>query len=682
MNSELPAELMFLKQFDTDAKAEFAAHYLKTPFENDIWHITFDDPRAADITINFSILLDDGSLLTHARNANLLLAFKQFILAQTSPYLTSGKTHSDRSKNSLIQRSLHILDHFLLHSHIYPLSKNGLYSATKDNLRTMLALISSKNQIKASLYQPTESIKKFANDLVVKPSLIEKVQKKVPTIRDINNDQKTLHLSDRKIIAIRVWMYSVGYYFTSDNYRYGASLRKLLKHIWHNRILGNTKFDNLQLNDLSFQPYANVLREYPKVPVNNLEDERASEEYIMQYHKTITAMSLVNEYGVGIVNNDILDVLSEKPDYSNYDTKTRGRFSTLPFEVSRRALKDAFTFYFDNGEIIVDGIKELIRSGNSENIPYSLSSLGVKKIKLPKADLSNDEYFPLLRANTSLLNLRDVLFGACVVIFNTVMARRISELINIRLEDIVEDKSKKNVYRIGIWLRKANIGHKREYILRPIPRSVVEMLKLISKINELLNELNHNDESFIFTDFTLNTANGTCIPKIINNPANSFAHVKRWLDAFCDYCETDLDELGRRWYIRPHQLRRNFAMLFFWQGAHGGLATLSHFLGHKKYSDTYRYITESCSGKVLSKIKADITTQLILKDSDEVTDIRKFINERYGFDSFTILPESELSKIIQDLIEEGDVKIEPEFYIDDKEEVYKITYVVKRYHYE
>jgi hypothetical protein len=82
------------------------------------------------------------------------------------------------------------------------------------------------------------------------------------------------------------------------------------------------------------------------------------------------------------------------------------------------------------------------------------------------------------------------------------------------------------------------------------------------------------------------------------------------LNRFSDYFEVQQDSAGRRYYIRTHQMRRFFAMTFFWAGGFGGLDTLRWFLGHTNVEHVYHYITETVPGEVLRRVGAEYASKV------------------------------------------------------------------------
>ena len=143
------------------------------------------------------------------------------------------------------------------------------------------------------------------------------------------------------------------------------------------------------------------------------------------------------------------------------------------------------------------------------------------------------------------------------------------------------------------------------------------------------------------------------------------------MDFFCDYFQTPLDSEGHRYYIRQHQLRRFFAMLFFWGSAFGGMDTLRWFLGHRDISHLYHYITESIPGDVLRAVKANFAGH-VLKRSRRSKRISGLVQKHFGTDNFSVLDSDELDEYVEELMSEGRVEIEPEFFEASEGNTYRI----------
>jgi hypothetical protein len=133
------------------------------------------------------------------------------------------------------------------------------------------------------------------------------------------------------------------------------------------------------------------------------------------------------------------------------------------------------------------------------------------------------------------------------------------------------------------------------------------------------------------------------------------------LDLFCDWAEVPLDSAGRRFYLRQHQLRRLFCMLFFWGNSFGGLETLRFFLGQTDPAHLYNYITESTPGAVLRGAAAEWATYHIQHGQPESDELSEELFETFGTRDFEVLDSDTLQSYLELLMEEGRLSIEPEF---------------------
>lgn len=172
------------------------------------------------------------------------------------------------------------------------------------------------------------------------------------------------------------------------------------------------------------------------------------------------------------------------------------------------------------------------------------------------------------------------------------------------------------------------------------------------------------------------------------------------LDALCDYVETDLVQYDngeyRRNYVRQHQLRRFFAMAFFWSKGFDGMDALRWMLGHSDMEHLYNYISESETGAVLNGAKASVIVRGVVDSTSElaklegIEEVRKIIAERLTGNSSTPITIESVSEAVEDyddesyltvphisqlqkeqdietevitLLKEGRITLEPEFFI-------------------
>jgi hypothetical protein len=119
-------------------------------------------------------------------------------------------------------------------------------------------------------------------------------------------------------------------------------------------------------------------------------------------------------------------------------------------------------------------------------------------------------------------------------------------------------------------------------------------------------------------------------------------------------------------------------MLFFWQGSFGGIEILRYFLGHKKPSITYRYVTEALPGKALRRVKATVAKEMIKAEHTATEELAHLICKRYALtlNELHILPERDVVDYVEDLLASGEAEVEPEFVEGPHGEEYRILYKV------
>lgn len=206
----------------------------------------------------------------------------------------------------------------------------------------------------------------------------------------------------------------------------------------------------------------------------------------------------------------------------------------------------------------------------------------------------------------------------------------------------------------------------REKIARPLDPIAIEMLRQVERIQKVLLKF-----GYIKEHVQLLTPVSVLHPTKLTTLGSKSVY-NSTLDIFCDYFETPLFK-NKRYYIRQHQLRRFFAMLFFWGSGFGGLETLRWFLGHTDVEHIYNYISESTPGAVLKSVKVQYVTENI----ESISDLGELIQDKYGSKDYTLLETEELEEYIEALMDDGDVDIEPVFFEDDTGKSYKIIVKIR-----
>ena len=676
MFNSLPKELDFINKFRLNSQSAKHASWLISAFEDDSWECRFGNLTR---TINFNKVLDDGSFLTENKNRSLLDCIKCFLCLQTHPALTGVIINSATTEASRVMLAMHILDYFLLRSAQFRIAEFGFELVTADDIVGFIDTLTTHRRPKESIYEPVPCMLKFLESVQVEPAELERLQKKFPYLF-ILEEGAELVLTREQTLTARAWLklndlYVPGFGKELTEYRLRVARERFLDFLIGEKVLAPLRFLGLDLPGLDVAPSQSFAREHIAVPVSNLDDDdRASAEFASAYISVLKSTHIASQLGAGLLSATALTGIESATILLKERTKERARFTSLPFSLANGLLRDAIAFYFENGVLLIDAYLALAREGYhpsvlEENVQPELRQLGIKGWTTSASTAPG--FFKQLREGASLFNMLEVLWGSIAVIIGTLMARRLSELEDLTSASIVEDHG---AYFLAFDLRKANVREHRKRVLRPMPKIAADALKLLSKVSATLQELGHPNSGRLFempySAWRRRKPHfGTCLPDL-----------SRCFDRFCDYHEVDVDGLGRRYYVRTHQLRRNFALLFFWNGSFGGIEVLRYFLGHSKPSMTYRYITEAVSGKVLRRVKAVVAKDLVKRDDKTVHALSELVCERYGISihELHILPERDVVDYIEDLMMSGEAEIEPEFFNGPKGEEYRIVYKVKR----
>jgi hypothetical protein len=302
-------------------------------------------------------------------------------------------------------------------------------------------------------------------------------------------------------------------------------------------------------------------------------------------------------------------------------------------------------------------------------VEKSLIKMGVNRVIL--VDHEDKESYQKTRNNESLFALYNVLIGSIQTITGVIMARRQDELVSLKsnenlhpnISPFSEDGETTN-YHLIFKVKKTGNGGKHSQnvtIKRPIVRSFARFIWQLEQFN--LKVEKHGLSKGKLSLF--NNLDPQCMTLSKINAQTYNYH----LDAMCDYFETDLVEYEngefRRNYIRQHQLRRFFAMVFFWSNRSGGAECLRWMLGHSDLEHLYHYISESETGAVLNETKASVLVQGI-KDKaieresiDNIDKLETIISERYGLKQNASVLLSTVSDAITDYEDTDDYKTIP-----------------------
>lgn len=680
----LPPELEFLSPLlRLPAEEYMTAAWLLSDFDSDKWSYSFGYKKSPK-ELDWDVPLSDGSSLLDSKNKQILLGFKYFLTSSTRNAHDTGDTNElEGQQAKQFSKSCHIIDYLLLNDARYKISTYGLERLSGGNLIELLETLSQTSSTTESIYQWTPTLKNYCYKILKETDEAEIIQalRERPQLLVITNEQKDedeLGIPLDLIPPIRAALFIRGMYGTPQvDYGYQPNTIRLSQTLYPQLLWGKNQSKTVH-SILGYNDDTSMFtREYPGVPTNTGALERMRDQTFFAYRATLYNLGTLNEIGIPApATSALLQADAYTPQLG-----AKGRFRTVPSDIIFTSLRNAIELHIEHGKEIVDGFCRIAQECQNRNVapstlselevthivgPY-LANLGVSRLSLSariidtktlresvKGDKS--EYFSNLRSNVALYDLLAAYVGGVQLTIGILMARRVSELYSLRADKCLDGS--------GEWLLFGNakstvhlLGMRRSEA-RPIEPIAAEMIKNLIRMQEELLRIGYIKS--YKTLFALPNMRG--FREITDSTAQTY---NRNLDIFCDYFQTPLNQKGQRWYLRQHQMRRFFAMLFFYCGSFSSLDTLRWMLGHTDLKHVWNYITESTDGALLNSAAAQFAAENIhIGNTEGFKELAELIEQRYGTDKYGLIPSDELEDYINDLMEEGMVEIEPEFFTD------------------
>ena len=678
-NSDLTVLRMLINHhtgiYDYD---ERAPKWLDSEFEAPQWTLTLHK-RPKMIRWD-SVYLDDGRNLTDPKHTRLLNTFKYWISAIDNPLENGGRVGiSNTIIGSRLNTIICLINAILLHSSELKLAEHRLLNIDDNFWFNNLTNIAIAGGIEG-VYAFDVRIKKLL-DVAANYISNEEVERFITDYPHLTNtlssDDIRLNLNNRQKAC--AWLYKQGYYKENNNYK--GNNRILVNLLFSGKCLCD---DNLLVRtfpELYIKPEA-IKTEFKAV--ENLDTSSGTlfstiSGYISALKLIYTNIDRNDAYtphilGEGITAKAINDV-------KDVWLKTSGRTRTLPASFVFKLIEQCYGFVKKSQEDLLEMCFNALQEGNEKltiggtnkhrlakhqpkynedlhaHLPNSERGhwfyceaikcvnsewlkRGVKQVD--KLAIKTDNRHSRIRNNESLFDLFDVLQGATQFLVGALMARRQGELAELKAygnlvpnrdpfsiadeERLLKadglQKSFKTQYSLKFKLKKSGTRGNNETIERPIPTSIAKFIWRLEQFNRKAENAKLNKgKLFLFN----NLHSSTCTLSAVNSLS-----FNNHFDAMCDYFETDLVLMDngeyRRNYVRQHQLRRFFAMTFFWSKGFKGMDTLRWMLGHTDMEHLFHYITESETGAVMNGVKAGVLMSGVIdrrSDHAEINNLDK-----------------------------------------------------------
>lgn len=658
--AQLAADLeAILGPFMSTGKGRYrTASWLESAFEDDVWRTNV----LGSVTIDWRVHLDDGSLLTEQNNEELLDIFKSFVVLQTHPDTNGGRAASSRSTSNTFARAIHCIDYFLVRSAEFNLAASGLRGVTTDMLKGALKEISSSKNISSGVYRWPLRLAELVRS---------KISHCEPPRCSRGNSTETMtsghltDLSDGEIILAREWLQRTALYsYKPGAYRCTINRRAIAQLLYADTLAGQRTHLPLP-HELCIDASPFGDSELPRARVVSDSNGRMKARLARRYAKTLSGFGLLSQEGLACPSasaDEMLHAIEE------FDLQSNGRFRTPPLSIMMIALREAAEFVIKYGDPIVDTFLDAAIEAKTKG--KRISSLLEQPAWLARKIGSGDEihfagwrighgrysdrrqYYQELRSQPGLFECLCLLQGAASVVVGALSARREGELRSITHSDPLDKTETRIVFRQG----KSGSGDYRHRVSRPLAPIGVRCIKLLQRLQ--LGIIS------IFPD--VDSSELSIFSRVREREPLGFIHLtspsyRRAMDLFFDWIEMPCNEAGERFYLRQHQFRRYFAMLFFYGDGFSSIDTLRWYLGHTDAKHLWHYITESVPGSVLRSVAARFAAYQVRHSTREAQALAEVLKQELGVSEFSVVDDETLSDHVNHLIEEGLVRVEPHF---------------------
>lgn len=658
--------------------------WLKSDFDAPIWLVSLDH-KTPD-SIDWGIQLDDDSLLTDAKNEKLLTSLKYFLAASTENL--TRKIH--RTRNSIATQradfnsAIHVIDSILINSKNFGLARYGLAAINVNNLKQLLSDFASSNLISESIYKFTQKASEFCLKLMSEtPShKIENLLRTIPALSHISEsilDESTFDCPSHTIPSIRAALLHHGFY--KDCYASGRTVNtaKLAKEIYSNTL--RKKVGKARIHILSFYPEEpKYRREMPAAPVRSSGGDGVTQNTYNAYRQKLFSLRILHALGLDAPPQEDLLAIEE----FSIEVVPTQRYRLVPSGIIFEQLKNSIEFHFKYGRTILDGYMKLARHcvttetrmdklTNKEVqhiIGPELTSLGVTKLGLACRNLSatdgtgnvsrkqeKNSFYKNLRANKGLIELVSVYVGCVQFVVGVLMARRSVELIDLPTRKCL-DRTKQWLI-IDIAKTSMGLWGIRDKQARPIDPLGVQMIRELQRMQRYFKKIGFINEYGTLFD------SPSHLSGMFSCPASVFSFTRN-LDFLFDYFQVPTNKDGERYYIRQHQLRRFFALMFFHFYDGVRINGLRWHLGHADLTHLWHYITQVVDGESLRGAEAQFVVEKIMKGREKnFHDLQDFFKEHYGITDVTVIDDELAHRYIQTQIKKGNITVAPDYFTDE-----------------
>jgi len=204
--------------------------------------------------------------------------------------------------------------------------------------------------------------------------------------------------------------------------------------------------------------------------------------------------------------------------------------------------------------------------------------------------------------------------------------------------------------------------------LKPVPGITARAVQQIQRLGNGLVEIYDERDEYLKSRLFYLPSRAYGASKVINSDMLDF-----YLDRFCDFVGLPPDALGRRWYVRIHEMRKWFLLLFVWSGRFNVLDAARSIAGHTSVKHLQAYIEREKPHESQAEIECEYAADRLrqfesgAESQDEIglNELYERILRRFNVSALEMIPTRTWEAYLQQLHESEEFVVEP--YLVDGE---------------
>jgi hypothetical protein len=311
------------------------------------------------------------------------------------------------------------------------------------------------------------------------------------------------------------------------------------------------------------------------------------------------------------------------PDQLSHEMgKAKGRTKTAPVKQTMQLIDRSLRWVLDYAPILLDlrdKYDSLAADYTERGQSYFRMAKIIRDTIIPDGP---GRPFPLSPSTKSSITgslafgkaINEFIPAACAVVIASFSGRRHDEILSIRTlgssnEDCISRDNE------GLWIETYLEKTVQDWVKTPCNEVVAAAVEILRRWSAPARTLSSNPRLF---QFKVLTSNHVTRFRLLH-PLKEFV-------SFLNLCPMPD---GSHWEYKPHQFRRFFAIMYFWQYQYRDLTALSYHLRHLNPAMTQMYVTESESGEIFRHVNKEYTSTILTEAAIGERNISGPFGERF-----------------------------------------------------